>query len=218
MTSLYKCFVEIFYSMVNISLLKQEYLNKIKKDLKKFKSGSKTYSIGLIGLPGSGKTYFARLLSKKLSLYIANADEVRLFLTKKEIKDPLQQRIAEIICEARTVFLYKNKINFILDTDLINFYEKAKKYAKENNAEIFIIKLKCSEKLIFERIKLRDKGIDPTNPSPASFDKYFERKEQHYKKQKIDVFYEIDTSKKLELQIKKLIKKIRKQINLNSSI
>ncbi len=195
--------------MVNITSLKNEYLNNIKKDLKKFKSTSKTYSIGLIGLPGSGKTHFSRLLANELNLYIANADEVRIFLKNKGIEEPVQQKIAEIICETRTVFLYENKINFILDTDLINFYKKAKKYAKQNNAELFFVKLECPEELILDRIKMRDSGIDPTNPSTAGFDKYFERKKQHQNIKPINVFYEIDTSKELKPQIKNLAEKIK---------
>lgn len=112
----------------------------------------------VFGLPGSGKTYFAEKLAKKINATHLNTDKIRKDLnkqgqydedTKKLVYDEMAKRMEERI---------KKDINVIIDA---TFYKNSmrKKFihiAEKKNISIFFIEMKASENTITKRLENRE--------------------------------------------------------------
>lgn len=186
---------------------------------------NKLFSVGLIGTTGVGKSTIAELLSKELNLYVASNDKVRRFLNKEGLPGKFpEQKLLQYIAEESSRYLYKNKISHVIDADLVKFHGVAKKNAENYGVKFFLIHLICPENVIFERLRERKKEIRrelKKNPDSEFADQghslsykkeYLERTKQHNMFPLPDyVYFTIDTSQNVDVQINKLKKKLKKE-------
>lgn len=129
--------------------------------------------IVVLGLPGSGKSYFAKHLADRLNAHHIKSDEVRAELQKMGTYD---SRTKEMVYEAmieKMESLYNTETPVILDA---TFYKKhirkmVQKHAHKLNAELYFIRITASEDVIHKRVS-RDRP-----DSEADYQVYLQVKE-----------------------------------------
>ena len=130
--------------------------------------------IVVFGLPGTGKSYFAQLLSERLGAVYINSDKLRIVLTARgmyNLEDKL--KIYEAMAEEAKGTLTQGK-DVVIDA---TFYKRAMislfiRLAKDHAIPIVFIKIEADEKLIKERLK------KPRGDSEADFGVYTKIKEE----------------------------------------
>lgn len=172
----------------------------------------KAFSLGFIGPVGVGKSFVAKKLSSRLGICVTGGDQIRKFLHKKGIreKDRVEDLVLEIGSEVSR-YLYSKKIDHIVDTDLIKFHRMVTKNAETYNAKNFFIQLVCPEDIILKRIEKRKNDVGKAlsgNLSRAGKSEYFKRKKLHESLEIPQIFYTVDTSGDIDLQLDKLIHKL----------
>lgn len=186
------------------------------------KNTRRLFALGFIGTTGVGKSTVAILLSKKLNLYVASNDKVRRFLNKEGLPGKFpDQELLQQIAEESSRYLYKNKISHVIDADLIKFHEVAKKNAESHGAKFFLIHLVCPEEVILRRLRKRKEEIQrelKENPGSEfasqghslSFKKeYLERTKMHNTHPLPEyIYFTLDTSKNVDVQIDNLKQKL----------
>ena len=175
----------------------------------------KLFGIGFIGLVGSGKSYVAKEIGKRLGLYVDCNDKVRRFLNKEGFSgsSPVQKIVEKIGPEVGH-YLYQNNISKILDADLVKHYNIAKENVEKFGGKFFIIKLVCAEDVILTRLEKREREIakNPnSNLSRAGKEDYFKRKKMHEEISLAEIFFTIDTAIDVNPQIDELINKLKKE-------
>jgi predicted kinase len=196
---------------------KEELLNKyISLIADRFKESTKElFSIGFIGINGVGKSFVAEKLSEKLKLYIANNDRIRRFLNDNGIEDAnLMQELVFDMGPKLSAYLYENKISHIIDADLMQFNDITRKNAIDHGARLCIIHLICPEDIILKRINKREKDIAKNplvNFSRVGKDEYFKRKALHQSLLLPEVFFTIDTSLDVDIQLNEIINKLKEE-------
>lgn len=112
----------------------------------------------IFGLPGSGKTYFAEKLAKRLNATHLNTDKIRKDLDKQGQYDEESKKLVYNEMAARMEECIKNDKNVIIDA---TFYKSSirNKFihkTEKHNANIFYIEMKASEKTIMKRLESRE--------------------------------------------------------------
>lgn len=111
----------------------------------------------ICGLPGSGKTWVAEEISRKMNIPVFRTDEIRkeLFREPKyaEREKQLVYRAMFLLAEA---FL-KNKLNVILDATFSkkSARDRARNIAKRHRTDFKIIEVKCREEILLDRLEKR---------------------------------------------------------------
>ena len=194
--------------------MKIDYNNLLKELIKDYKITvfEKPYIICLIGGHGYGKSYLAKLISKKANIPIVSNDRTRRFLETKGL-DPTNQELVHNLAYLQIEYLIKNKSSVILDANAIRQHEIITKKAQQLNINCFYINLTCNQSLIIERLKKRQSqfGKDD-NYSRATTESYYsyleELKTRIFPKEKI--FFEVKTDQELDSQVEKLLEQIKK--------
>jgi aminoglycoside phosphotransferase family enzyme/predicted kinase len=112
------------------------------------------------GLPGSGKTTFARALAKEINALVLSSDELRKTgFAKFGYSQKNKGKVYQVMFEVTADLLRQHK-NVILDA---TFYKKnlrndAKKLAKAAKQNIYFVETVCQEKVLKKRIEKRFKG------------------------------------------------------------
>ncbi|MGK7391641.1 MAG: AAA family ATPase [Candidatus Cyclobacteriaceae bacterium M2_1C_046] len=128
----------------------------------------------VLGLPGSGKTYFAKRLAGKINAVHISSDRIRnelMALGKYSKKEKLAVYNKMIQLTAESLVSNKNIVvdaTFYLSETREMFYNLAKK----ENVEIQLIVMEADEKLIKERV------TKPREDSEADLEVYKKIKEQ----------------------------------------
>ena len=169
----------------------------------------------ILGLPATGKSYFAKELIKSLSnppIYL-NTDRIRraLFNFSHHQYVPFGNKLytqekRDLVYNALYMvveILLSQKLSVLVDG---TFYTQSKrqpliKICEKLNQKYFIIKTTCSEDLIKQRIQERKSQND--NASDADFNIYLEIKER-FEEIKIP-YLEIDTGNELSIILKEVI-------------
>lgn len=109
----------------------------------------------VVGLPGSGKTYFARAVSQKLGATHINSDKIRKELfkmpqykaaDKSAVYDVMYRRVCQTLEQGQTVIL---DATFSLQKYRIPYLN----YAKKNKIPLRIILIRADEKVILQRLQ-----------------------------------------------------------------
>jgi predicted kinase len=142
------------------------------------------FAVGMVALPGTGKSTFASALASELGLYVASNDRIRRWLNEEQgiPGDAPHQELLQAIAEASSKYLFKNNISHILDNDLVKFHELARLNARDGGAEFFLFHLEAPEAVILERLSIRQVDItsgSSANLSRAGADEYYRRKQVH---------------------------------------
>jgi predicted kinase len=109
--------------------------------------GMKTLSLSrpllliLIGLPGSGKSFFARQFSDMFSAPMVNYDRIRYELFEKGYLEPAEQDIVRRIASYQMDELVKTKRSFIVDggSNTVAERQRLEKIAKDNGYGTLLI-------------------------------------------------------------------------------
>lgn len=166
------------------------------------------FVVGMIGLVGSGKSYVAEQLAQATGLYIKSNDAIRRFLNSNNIsgQNP-DQELVQFIAEHTSDYLLANHISYIIDADIIKFYDVAHAKTTEHNAKLYMIEIKCSDKIIRQRIRSRSQKVaidQSTNLSRADIAIYEQRVKIHAKTPKPKFDFVIDTTKNLTPQLQSI--------------
>lgn len=145
--------------------------------------GKTTHNIFLIALTapvGSGKSYVARILAKKLNAVHIRTDDIRIALRTREKSYAAAPRLAAAL---RDGALLKGK-SVIDDFDAVlpRRQRELRRAAKKYGARFFLIRIQTPEKLILERLrKKRYTKKDLFTNANEVIRVYFIRKKLHRK-------------------------------------
>ena len=192
--------------------ISQQSKEALKRDFLKIlpinqRSTRKLFTLGFIGLVGSGKSFIAEKLSKRLGIYVASNDAIRRFLNGRGIdgKAPSQMLVQDI-AEASTEFLFQHKSSHIIDADLIKFHETARENSAKHGAVLVLVRITCPEEIILQRLESRRQDVH--NLSLAGEDVYFQRKALHEALSFPETYFTIDSTQDVDGQIEMLVKKL----------
>ena len=109
----------------------------------------------ICGLPGSGKTYFAKALASYMGIDHINTDSVRKSINKmskydRKSKDEVYDELFN-----RAIKIHKSKEAVIIDATFMNARHRIPYYdlSRQSNIKLKIILLIADEEIIFERLK-----------------------------------------------------------------
>ena len=161
--------------------------------------------IGIIGLPGSGKSTIAAKLAERTGLLVVSNDNVRRFLNAHGYPGASpEQETLEFISNERTEYLLRNGISHIIDADLTGHIDGARSRAQKYGFKLVLIKVGCPEEIILDRITKR--LIEGKSESQADIEKYHSRVkfQNNHASEQHDFLAIIDTSRDINTQIDRL--------------
>jgi len=119
-------------------------LNRILSVVTLAKNTKKLFLLGLVGLPGSGKSYVSSKLAYKLNIPSVSNDQIRRVMESYLIEsEVLSQKKLQIIADKRTDILLENQVSHIIDADLFMFIESATNRINKYSGNLILIKSKC---------------------------------------------------------------------------
>ena len=128
----------------------------------------------LSGLPGSGKSYFARRLVHRFPLLVLESDFLRKVLFSKPAYTGEESRQLFDACHTLTADLLEQGIPVLLDsTNLIEYHrEHLYRIADRCGAMLIIVYVKAPESVVYERLTARSRGEDGQSHSKADWSVY----------------------------------------------
>ena len=182
------------------------------------KPSDNVYGITFIAGPGFGKSTVAKIISKKLGLYITANDKIRRLYNELGFDDTLYEDDVKRMANDRTIYLLDNKTSHIIDANMEFFWEMALNNYNSHNAKLFFVELSCAEEEVLKRIGVRKdnfgKNDNLSRATEADYYNYLEKKKTNgIPKNKIFFTIHTDTSvEEIEKQVDILIEKIRSDI------
>lgn len=191
----------------------QAYFTLADKYIKSLNSQPKLVMV--MGLPGVGKTYLAQHLAEHICAYHLSTDIIRKEITGTPIEthrfDGYGKGIYTREVSGKTYQeLYLRTDNYLSQgktciIDATFSWEKSRQEAKQiadkNNARFYIISCICTEKLVMQRIKKREKEFSLSDATPEI---YYRIKDNFDKVKDRKNYLEIDTSKPIKTNLTKI--------------
>ena len=159
----------------------------------------------LIGLPGSGKSHFARQLAKRYPAAILDSDSLRGVLYESpQHTDQENARLFPAI-QLLTRRLLDRRVPVLLDaTNLKEAYRRPSyRLAKEAGARLVIVRLRAPFAVMRERLAKRDAARNPLDRSTADL-RVLERMRRDYQRPRRPYFV-VDTSKDVRHDLDKIV-------------
>lgn len=162
----------------------------------------------LSGLPGTGKSHFARHLSLALPFAIVETDFIRKILFPKPTYSGKESATLFGTCHILIEKMLEERIPVILDaTNLIALRrEKLSNIALKTDSKLILVQVHAPPDLVGERLSDRLAGRDPSNNSDANWHIY-KKMSRH-----VDPIREnhltVDTSKDILPVISKIVKQV----------
>ncbi len=159
----------------------------------------------LIGLPGSGKSHFARQLAKRYPAAILDSDALRSVLyASPQHTDQENARLFPAI-QLLTRRLLDRSVSVMLDaTNLREAHRKPLyRLAKEAGARLVIARLRASFAVMRERLAKRDAARSPLDRSRADL-RVLERMRHDYERPRRPYFV-VDTSQDVRHDLDKIV-------------
>ena len=163
--------------------------------------------IALMGPVGSGKSYIAKILAKKLHAIHIRTDDIRVKLREQGKAYTAARRIAASV---RDQALGRGK-SVIADFDAVlpRRQRELASIAKKYGASFFLLVINTPEKIILARLrKKRYTKKELFKNAKEAIRVYFIRKKLHEKGLRATPDFAINNDKPLEPQIERILKKI----------
>ncbi len=126
-----------------------------------------------VGIPGSGKTTFARQLAKKLDAVVLNSDSLRIWMWGSREAVPSSYRDGPEVKKHSNMLTFgamnyaANQIvatgrSVVYDCNANHYYEREEKYrlAEEHGAVALTIRIKVPYEVSLERVQSREESHD----------------------------------------------------------
>jgi predicted kinase len=171
---------------------------------------AKPVMVMVSGLPGSGKSYFARRLVAQEPLLVLESDVFRKTLFPSPVYTAAESERLFRACHSLIDQLLKEGVPVLLDaTNLVEAHrERLYHIADRIGARLVLIHLKAPPEVIQERLKGRVEGVDPEDNSSADWQVYQKMystaepiKRSHFV---------VDTSRDISPAISKVVREVRR--------
>jgi hypothetical protein len=130
----------------------------------------------VFGLPGSGKSTFARALASHLKADYINSDVIRNDINAKDYTPESKRRVYQKMLDLMIDSVYKKHDVIVDATFYKDFYRVIfKKYAAEYNTDLFFIKTEAKEETMLKRLENSRKYSDATNKIYHAIKKEFDK-------------------------------------------
>jgi len=127
--------------------------------------------VALCGLPGAGKTYFARELTKLVPFWVLESDRIRKALVPKPKYTPGEHSRVFNVCHLLIEEYLSQGHRVLFDaTNLTeNFRLPLRQISRRQNARLVLVMLTAPRNIIRQRLEKRESGLHPGNYSDASW-------------------------------------------------
>ena len=127
--------------------------------------------VALCGLPGAGKTYFARELTKLVPFWVLESDRIRKALVPKPKYTPGEHSRVFNVCHHLIEEYLSQGHRVLFDaTNLTeNFRLPLRQITRRQNARLVLVMLTAPRDIIRQRLEERELGLHPGNYSDASW-------------------------------------------------
>jgi adenylylsulfate kinase-like enzyme len=150
------------------------------------------FVVSFVGLTGVGKSTVAHILKQKSELPLFSHDDIRAFLYEKG-EDHDNRELIEWLSLERATYLLKEGVCFILDGDVVSYYQILEKRLVQLCGHLLLINVICDLNIVMERLNKRQFGekqfIGNVNFSSADFNTYFQRRFLHTQGNYPDKFF-----------------------------
>ena len=162
--------------------------------------------IVVIGLPGTGKSFFCSKLIEKLPFCVIESDAMRKYLFSKPDYSVQESVRLFKACHGLIEDLLYNGIPVIFDATNLAESNRERLYyiGDKTEAKLVLVQLDAPSELVYKRLKDRKEGADPDNKSDADWEVYLNMKQQAGRIKRNHLV--VDTSRDIEPAINKLIR------------
>lgn len=168
----------------------------------------KPFLILISGLPGTGKSYFSRRLTERLSCVRLESDELRKTLfpspgysagESKRLFSALHKLIEELL---------QQNIPVLLDaTNLIEHHrEKLYHIADRLEVKLILVRVEAPAEVVQERLQARSDGQDDSSDADFSIYQRMKQRAQRIRRQ----HFAVDTSKDISPVIEKIVREAKR--------
>ena len=136
------------------------------------------YLVLMCGLPGAGKSHFARLLAAETPLQIIESDAARKALVRTPAYNAEENRRVFGACRMLMEELLEGGIPVLLDATNVTERDRGTAYAvaEEKRVELAVVKATAPEQEIRRRLRRREQGLSRDGASDAGWDTYIRMK------------------------------------------
>jgi predicted kinase len=162
------------------------------------------------GLPGTGKSHFARSLAARLPFVIVGSDSIRKRLVRFPEYTPTENTRVFSVCHRLIEDLLKEGIPVIFDATNLSEHSREILYhiSKMSDARLFLISIEATPQIVSERLRLRKTGANPADKSDADWSVYTRLRGT---RQKIGrSHFVVDTSGDIAPALQRLVREITK--------
>ena len=173
-------------------------------------ANKKKFLIAFIGPVGSGKTYIARILARKLGAVHVRADDIRVALRRRG-KAASISAVRKIAAEKMQEGFRRGK-SAVSDFDAVLSKRRRElaRFAKRCGAKAVFVKVETPEKIILKRLRRHRYGKnDLFRSKEEAIRIYFIRRKLHRKPLRPKPDFVINNARPLEPQIYKIVKKLK---------
>lgn len=165
--------------------------------------------IVISGLPGSGKSFFARRLAERLPAVIVESDYVRKLLFRKPTYSGTESAWVHRVARAAMRSLLRSGHHVINDATNLAEWQRtiASRLADQTGAKLVIVRTVAPEAVIRKRLHQRFQHPDPQDSSDANWEIY-----EHYKSTQEAVrrpHLVVNTTQDMDQAVQRIVRAVR---------
>ena len=167
------------------------------------------YLVLMCGLPGVGKTHFARRLAAEARLQMIESDAARKALMGVPAYNAEENLRVFGACRKLMDVLLDNGVPVLLDATNVTERDRAYSYAaaEGRGAEVMVVRVTAPESEVRRRLRRRERGLAKDGASNAGWDVYLKMKAREEPVTR--PHFVVDTSKDITSAIVKISNKLK---------